>query len=70
MARGGTRPLYKLYEATQDGRLVRKTRFCPVCGEGYFMADHGDRYYCGRCHHTIFKAAEAPKPAPTRQRRK
>lgn len=69
MARGGVRPLYKLYEVAKDGKLVRRTIYCPVCGTGYLMADHGDRYYCGRCHHTIFKQKEAPR-APAQPRRR
>lgn len=29
--------------------------FCVRCGEGVFMADHGDRLACGRCGYTEFK---------------
>ncbi|MCL7386848.1 MAG: hypothetical protein LZ166_04915 [Thaumarchaeota archaeon] len=32
--------------------------FCPRCGKGYIMADHGDRYYCGNCHYTQFKTQQ------------
>jgi len=46
--------LWKKYKV-QDGKLVRNVVFCPRCGEGYIMADHGDRYYCGHCHYTQFK---------------
>jgi len=31
----------KIYEIV-DGKLVRKQPFCPRCGKGIFMADHGD----------------------------
>ncbi|MCL7383084.1 MAG: 30S ribosomal protein S27ae [Thaumarchaeota archaeon] len=38
--------------------LSKLVVFCPRCGEGYIMAEHEDRYYCGNCHFTKFKTAE------------
>jgi len=32
-----------------------KGRFCPKCGTGVFMADHKNRYSCGKCGFTEFK---------------
>ncbi|MCD6434328.1 MAG: 30S ribosomal protein S27ae [Candidatus Diapherotrites archaeon] len=40
-----------LYEIKGDV-AERKTRFCPKCGPGVFMAKHKDRYACGRCGYT------------------
>ena len=40
--------------AVEDGTLVRKAEFCPVCGPGVFLAAHADRKSCGRCGHTQF----------------
>ena len=37
-----------LYTVEGD-KIVRKNPFCPRCGEGVFMADHGDRFACGKC---------------------
>lgn len=34
-----------------EGNKVKKSRTCPKCGPGVFMAEHEDRYYCGRCHY-------------------
>jgi len=45
---------HKQYVIT-DGKLERRLPFCNRCGRGFFMADHGDRYSCGRCGFTIFK---------------
>lgn len=42
----------------EDGKLKRRLHFCNRCGRGYFMADHGDRYSCGRCGFTIFKTKD------------
>ncbi len=44
----------ELYEI-KDNKLVRKRKTCPKCGEGVFMAEHADRYSCGKCGYTEFK---------------
>ncbi|MEA2090511.1 MAG: 30S ribosomal protein S27ae [Thermoproteota archaeon] len=33
----------------KDGKLVRTNPFCPRCGKGVFMADHGAFWACGKC---------------------
>ncbi|MEM0482280.1 MAG: 30S ribosomal protein S27ae [Nitrososphaerota archaeon] len=48
------RGLWRLYSLTRDGKLVRGVSFCPICGPGYIMAKHQDRYTCGRCGYTSF----------------
>jgi small subunit ribosomal protein S27Ae len=53
---GGRTPEYrksKLYEVKNGVKRLR--RFCPRCGDGVFLADHGDRMACGRCGYTEFK---------------
>ncbi len=45
---------WKMYEV-KDGKVIRKNKFCPRCGPGVFMADHGDRWSCGRCGYTEWK---------------
>ena len=37
-----------LYEK-KGNSLTRKNPFCPKCGQGHFMANHKDRYTCGKC---------------------
>ena len=44
----------ELYEV-QGGKLIRKNRTCPKCGDGVFMAEHADRLSCGKCGYTEFK---------------
>ena len=51
---------YKL----EGDKLVRTHRTCPKCGTGYFLADHYDRWSCGRCGYTIFKR-KGKKPTAT-----
>lgn len=40
---------WKKYSVS-DGKAKRK-RFCPKCGDGFFLAEHKDRVYCGNCHY-------------------
>lgn len=40
---------------TVQGNQIIRGRTCPKCGPAVFMAEHKDRYYCGRCHYTEFK---------------
>ncbi len=49
--------LYKKY-TVKDGKLIKTVVFCSRCGDGYIMAEHEDRYYCGNCHFTKFKTVE------------
>ncbi|MDA3855791.1 MAG: 30S ribosomal protein S27ae [Candidatus Woesearchaeota archaeon] len=43
----------KKYEAYSDGKKVKKE--CPKCGRGIFLAEHKDRFHCGKCAYTEFK---------------
>jgi small subunit ribosomal protein S27Ae len=39
---------YERYEVSGD-TLKRKNKTCPKCGPGIFMANHKDRWGCGKC---------------------
>lgn len=43
--------------SVKEGKLEITRRTCDRCGEGTYMADHKDRWYCGKCHLTIWKQA-------------
>jgi small subunit ribosomal protein S27Ae len=45
----------KYYKVDDNGKVTRLRKECPHedCGAGVFMANHEDRYYCGRCHLTF-----------------
>ena len=43
--------LYKV----EEGKVERLRKFCPKCGPGVFLAEHNDRYSCGKCGYTEFK---------------
>ncbi len=45
---------YKVEE--KDGKeVIVKSKECPKCGRGVFLAEHKDRWHCGRCGYTEFK---------------
>ncbi len=44
------------YKVDETG-IKRLLPSCERCGPGYFMADHGDRFTCGRCGLTRYKQA-------------
>jgi len=45
----------KEYYTIKDGKVERKNKFCPKCGDGVFLAEHEDRVSCGKCKYTEFK---------------
>ncbi|UCH03926.1 MAG: 30S ribosomal protein S27ae [Candidatus Thorarchaeota archaeon] len=46
----------KLYKVDpKTGEVATLKRTCPRCEKGTFMAEHFDRFACGRCGYTEFK---------------
>jgi len=44
----------KIYKI--EGDSIKRTRpTCPRCGPGVFMAEHKNRWACGKCGYTDFK---------------
>ena len=37
-----------------EGDKVKRSKMCPRCGVGIFLANHKTRLYCGKCHYTEF----------------
>lgn len=46
----------KLIEA--KGETISRKKTCPKCGAGVFMAEHKNRFACGKCGFTEWKAGE------------
>ena len=45
----------RFYKVDDDGKVVRLRKYSPAAGTaGCFMAQHFDRYYCGKTGHTYF----------------
>lgn len=43
----------KIWENYDQGKAKNKS--CPKCGAGVFMAEHKNRFHCGKCGYTEFK---------------
>jgi small subunit ribosomal protein S27Ae len=54
--------ILKYYKVEGD-KVVRTRQMCKVCPPGTFLAEHSDRLYCGRCHTSYGKLADAKKGA-------
>ncbi len=39
----------------KENTVERKRKICPKCGQGVFMAEHKDRFSCGKCSYTEWK---------------
>ena len=37
-----------------EGDSIKRSRACPRCGAGIFLANHKDRLFCGKCRYTEF----------------
>jgi small subunit ribosomal protein S27Ae len=46
----------------EGDKIVRQRRSCPKCGDAVFLADHKDRYSCGKCGYTEFKTKKQETP--------
>lgn len=46
--------VWKLYKV-EGSRAITKSKSCPKCGAGVFLAEHDNRESCGRCGYTVFK---------------
>lgn len=47
---------YKHYKI--EGDKVVRSKFCPRCGPGVFLAKMSGRLYCGKCAYTSFDKEE------------
>ena len=57
-ANKGEVSVYKFYKTEGENKIVRTKRDCPRCGRGVFMAEHKDRFTCGKCGFTEFQRRE------------
>ncbi|HID20116.1 MAG TPA: 30S ribosomal protein S27ae [Methanophagales archaeon] len=49
---------YEVIEEKGGFKLLRRRKVCPRCGAGVFLAEHKDRYSCGKCGYTEFRKAK------------
>ena len=49
MAKEQPKKTVKTNYNVSGGKVERKNKQCPKCGAGTFMAQHSDRWTCGKC---------------------
>ena len=47
--------LKKMPYEFEGGTVKRLRPTCPRCGDGFFLAEHKDRFHCGHCGYTKWK---------------
>lgn len=47
---------YQFFKVEGD-KINRIRRHCPKCGPSVFIAEHKDRFSCGKCGYTEFKSS-------------
>ena len=58
--------IYKFYNI-HENKTTKIKRECPRCGKGVFMAEHRDRFTCGKCGFTEFSHKDAKKTSKKKQ---
>ena len=57
------------YYKAEGKEVKRLKKVCTRCGDGTFMADHKDRWYCGKCGMTVWKKKDdAAQAKPKKQK--
>lgn len=56
----------KKYEffKVEGNKINRIRRHCPKCGPAVFIAEHKDRFSCGKCGYTEFKSGVKKEAKP------
>lgn len=52
---------YQFFKVEGD-KINRVMRHCPKCGPAVFIAEHKDRFSCGKCGYTEFKSVGKKEP--------
>jgi len=51
--KGSSPNVYKYYKIEGE-KVTKLKKICSRCGKGVFMAEHKNRYTCGKCNLTEF----------------
>jgi len=63
MSKGKKRQVWTYFKVEGD-RLIRLKKECPRCGPGVYMAEHKDRWSCGKCGYTEWKTPPKEEEIP------
>ena len=56
--------MLEYYDIDANGKVTKLKIECPNCPAGTYMADHPDRYTCGRCGNMFYKLTKDGKRMP------
>jgi len=59
-----SKALLEYFSVEASGKVKKLKQECPNCPPGTFMAEHPDRYVCGRCGKTFFRLTADGKRLP------
>lgn len=45
------RPSKRWEKYSIEGGKIKRKRTCPKCSAGIFLAEHKDRFHCGKCNY-------------------
>ena len=65
--------LLEYYNIEGSGKIKRLKKECPVtsiCAPGTYMADHPDRYHCGKCGYMLYRLTKDGERLPIPENKK
>ena len=62
--------ILEYFQVDESGKIKRLKMESPYCKVGTYMADHQDRYVCGKTGHTIWRTTTEGKRMPTPKQNK
>ncbi len=48
----------------EGDKITRIRKHCPKCGPAVFLAEHKNRFSCGKCGYTEFRGGGKKEPHP------
>ena len=63
MGKRKNRQVWKYYKVEND-KIIKLKKTCPICGNGAYLAEHKDRYSCGKCGYTEWKTVQKLTEVP------
>merc|ERR1712060_7360 len=62
--------LLEYYDVESSGKIRRLKHECPYCQIGTYMADHPDRFVCGKCGHMLYRLTAKGERLPIPENKK
>jgi ribosomal protein S27AE len=59
-----SKQILEYFSVEANGKVKKLKQECPRCPPGTFMAEHADRFVCGRCGQSYFRLTNDGKRLP------